>query len=338
MRVMSYRAAAAWLWLSAIVLVGAVGPAAAETATVRFARNVGLGYLPLYVMQERHLVEAQARAAGLGEVVAEYRVVPGPGPINDALLSGNADFGIAGIQGMIIAWDKTRGHVGIKGLAPIGPNVAYLNTDNPNIHSLRDFGDNDRIALPTVKVSSQAYALQYASEQLFGAGNYDRFDHLTVSLSHPNAVAALLSGSGGITAHFATEPYHLLELQDAKIHTVTSDEKIYGKRFTSTAMWTTTAFHDANPKLCQAVLGALEEADAFIAAHPDEAAEIFLKVDGGKFPLPLVRQALSTMSFGTAPQGIAVQAGFMKKVGAISTAPASWKDLFFDDVQDRPGS
>jgi NitT/TauT family transport system substrate-binding protein len=188
-----------------------------------------------------------------------------------------------------------------------------------------------------VKVSSQAYTLEYASQALFGASQYDRFDHLTVSLGHPDAVAALLSGSG-ITAHFATEPYHLIELQNPKIHTVTSDAQIYGRPPTSTAIWTTTRFHDANPRLCQAILAALESADAFIAAHPDEAARIFIKVDGGHFPLPLVEQALAGLSFGTAPQGIVLQADFMRKVGAISTAPARWQDLFFPDVRDRSGS
>lgn len=322
----------------AALLLAAGAPAHAEVQELRFARNVGLGYLPLYVMEEQKLVEQQAAKRGLGAVKATYRIIPGPGAINDALLSGNADFGIAGIQGMIIAWDRTRGHNEIKGLAPIGTNPAYLNTNDPDLRDLRALNDKERIALPTVKVSSQAYALEYASEALYGAGHYDRFDHLTVSLSHPNAVAALLSGSGGITAHFATAPYYLLELQDPKIHTVTTDGKIYGRSPTSTAIWTTTRFHDRNPRLCAAVLASLEQADAFIKAHPAEAARIFIKIDHANFPPELVEKALADLSYGTAPEGIQLQAEFMHHVGAIKQAPKSWKELFFDDVENREGS
>lgn len=331
----------AQVWVAATLLLTTLGVphvAYGESAIVRFSHNVGLGYLPLYVMREQKLVEQQAHVAGLGEVETTYQAVPGPGPINDALISGNTDFGIAGIQGMIIAWDKTRGRMGIKGLAPIGTNPAYFNTNNPDLHGLSDLSDRDRIALPTVKVASQAYALEYASEKLYGPGQYDHFDHLTVSLGHPDALVALMGGGAGITAHFATEPYHLIELQNPKIHTVTSDEQIYGQRLTSTAMWTTTRFHDANPALCKAVLKALEIADAFIVAHPDEAARIFIRVDGGHFPLELVERALSGLSYGTSPTGIASQAGLMKQVGAIGTAPANWKELFFSDVYDRDGN
>lgn len=331
------RTIGAWFCLTAGLLLAAL-PARAETTEVRFARNVGLGYLPLYIMQAQKLVETQARAAGLGDVKAIYRIVPGPGPINDLLISSGVDFGVAGVQGMIIAWDKTRGHIGIKGLAPIGTNPAYLNTNDATVHTLRDFTDRDRIALPTVKVSSQAYALEYAAKHLYGASQFDHFDHLTVSLGHPIALAALLSGSGGITAHYATEPYARVELENPKIHTVTSDEEIYGRRLTSTAIWTTTRFHDANPRLCRAVLAALEQADAFIAAHPDEAARIFLSVDGGHYGLPLIRKALSGLSYSTSPQGVRMQAGYMKEVGAIGTAPPRWQDLFFGDMRDRPGS
>ena len=44
----------------------------------------------------------------------------------------------------------------VRGVVAMNRQPAYLTTRNPNIKSVRDFTDNDRIALPAVKVSVQA--------------------------------------------------------------------------------------------------------------------------------------------------------------------------------------
>jgi NitT/TauT family transport system substrate-binding protein len=76
---------------AAICLI--TGTAAAEVQTVRFARQLGLGYLQLYVAQDLKLVEKHAREAGLGDIAVSYAPLGSPSAINDALLSGSADFG-----------------------------------------------------------------------------------------------------------------------------------------------------------------------------------------------------------------------------------------------------
>ena len=43
--------------------------------------------------------------------------------------------------------------------------------------------------MPSVKISTQAIMLQMAAADLFGQPNYQKFDELTVSLSHPDADA-----------------------------------------------------------------------------------------------------------------------------------------------------
>src|SRR3546814_6229035 len=46
---------------------------------------------------------------------------------------------------------------------------------------------------------------------------YDALDKYTVSMKHPDAMAALLSGQG-ITAHFASPPYFYKELASEGMH------------------------------------------------------------------------------------------------------------------------
>ena len=42
--------------------------------------------------------------------------------------------------------------------------------------------------------------------------------------------------------------------------------------------------------------------------------------------------------FTTTPVGVAHYAEFMQRVGTLKNKPASWKDVFFPTVQNRPGS
>jgi len=52
----------------------------------------------------------------------------------------------------------------------------------------------------------QMYAVQkYGKDQAF------RFDPYTVTMNHGDAAAALLSGSSGITGHYASAPLDQLE-------------------------------------------------------------------------------------------------------------------------------
>ena len=326
----------------ASLVAGAVTPVRAEVNEVRFARNLGLGYLPLYVMQAQKLVEAQAAAAGLGEVKAVYLPVGSPGAVNDTLLSGNADFGIAGIHGMIIAWDKTQGGIGVHGLAAVSSTTLQLNTSNPNIRRLEDFGETDRIALPTVGVSSQAYVLQRAAEKLYGPGQQKHFDTLTVSLSHPNGMTALLAPRSEITGHFTTPPFSTLELKDPRIHKVTTEADLLGYRSTTMGIWTTGAFYQANPRLSRAILAALEQAVAFIRADPKGAADAFVAIEGTGATLTreVVEGILASddVDYDVVPKGVAEWALFMQRTGAIRNRPGSWKELFFDAIHDRAGS
>ena len=55
----------------------------------------GVGFLPLIVMEEKKLVEAEAQKMGI-KLGAEYIKFGGPSVVNDMLLSGNAHYAAAG--------------------------------------------------------------------------------------------------------------------------------------------------------------------------------------------------------------------------------------------------
>ena len=56
----------------AMLIVVWSGSAFAEANQVRFVRQLGLGYLQFYVMQDKQMLEKAAERAGLGAVTATY--------------------------------------------------------------------------------------------------------------------------------------------------------------------------------------------------------------------------------------------------------------------------
>jgi NitT/TauT family transport system substrate-binding protein len=325
----------------AALLIGlcVCGRAGAEVTEVRFARQLGLGYLQFHVMQERGLVEKHAERLGLGRVRTQWSPLGTPTAITDALLTGNVDFVGIGLPAFLTAWDKTRGNLNVKGVVAMNRQPAYLTTRNPRIASLRDFTDADRIALPAPKVSVQAIMLQMAAEKTFGPGRHDALDHLTVGMSHPDGTAALLSGKLEITAHFTSAPFQYQQLEQPGIRKLLSSYDSTDGPNTFSVIAATSAWRDVNPKTYRAVLDAILEANEFIAAHPRETAELFVKLENVKLPVVFIEKLIADpeFSYDPAPQNVLKIHAFMHKVGALKTMPKAWQELFFPEAHGLKG-
>jgi len=321
------------------VLLALCGAARAEAKEVRFARQLGLGYLQFYVMQEKRFLEGQAERRGLGKVTATYAGMGTPTAITDALLSGNVDVVGIGLPSFLTMWDKTRGSMDVRGIVAMNRQPAYLNTRNPNIKSLRDFTDSDRIALPAPKVSVQAIMLQMLAEKTFGAGKFDALDRLTVGMSHPDGTAAMLTGKLEVTSHFTSAPFQYQQLENPAIRKLVSSYDATDGPNTFSAVATVGRWREANPQLYRAVHAAILEANDFIATNPREAAEIFTRIENSKLPVGFIEKLIRDPEFSYAPepQNVMKIYAFMNRVGALKTMPSSWKDLFFPEAHALQG-
>ncbi len=171
-----------------------------------------------------------------------------------------------------------------------------------------------------------------------GEAAFDRLDHLTFSLSPPDATAGLLANTGDFNAAFTVPPYQNIQLRNPSVHLVISSNDIVGPSSGGTA-WTTKRFHDANPTVYRAILDAMQEASDFIAANPKETAAYYVEDSKGRVDQALMEQLLADPAFKyiLTPHGTMKWATFMAKVGRIKAAPASWKDLFWPELHDRDG-
>src|SRR6204780_2475866 len=239
----------------------------AEVSEVRFPLGAGgVGFLPLLVMQRYGLIEKYAKDAGIANLKVRWINIGGPAVMNDALLSGSADFIAAGPPAFLTLWDRTITSAKVKGVAAMTSLPMVLNTRSPGMKKLDDVTDRDRIAVSAIKVSIPALVMQMYARQKYGPAQIYRFDKDTVTMTHPDGVIALLSGSGAIDAHFTSPPFAQRELKDPRIHTVVTSHDIMGGSTTFTMVSTTTKFREQNPKVFGAVLKALDDANRRIIA------------------------------------------------------------------------
>lgn len=314
--------------------------ARAEVTDLKVAEQYGISYLPLMIMEDQHLVEKYAKEAGINDLKVTWSKFAGGNVMNDALLSNSLHFASGGVAPMITLWAKTRTNYGVKAVAALNSMPLYLNTRNPNVKTIKDFTGKDKIALPAVKVSIQAVTLQMAAEQAFGPGKQNALDRLTVTMSHPDGEAALLSGNSEVDSHFTSPPFQYQELEKPGVHKVLDSYQVLGGPASFNLVWTTTKFRDENPKVYAAFTKALDEAIGMINKDKKWAAEAYLRISKDKDSLDDVLKMLNDpeVKYTTTPENVIKYVDFMNKIGSIKAKPASWKDLFFPNVHNLPGS
>jgi len=324
-----------------IVLLAALAlPAAAESPEVNVAQQYGVSFLPLMVMERDKLVEKHAKAAGLGDVKVSWVKVAGPSVMNDGVVSGALQFIAVGAPSLITLWDKTKDSVGVKGVSAMTTYPLYLNVRNPAIKSIKDFSDKDKIAVPSIKVSTQAILLQMEAAKAFGDANYARLDPWTVGLSHPDGLLAITNNGGGVDAHFTSSPFHEQEMKVPGIRLLMTSYDILGGPATAVVIAASTRYRDANPKTYHAFFDALKEAIDTINKDKRAAAKVYLEqAKDTKDSVDDIYSMISAPDYAYTlmPQKVYKTAEFMNKIGTIKSKPASWKELFFPEVHRLQG-
>jgi len=314
-------------------------PARAE-GTIRIAEQFGVVYLLLNVARDQKLIEQEGKKAGV-DIKVDWLKLSGGAAINDALLSNSIDIAAAGVGPLMTIWDRTHGKQNVKGVASLGNVPYYLVSNNPNVKTIADFTEKDRIAVPAVSVSVQSRVLQFAAAKRWGDKDYDRLDKLTQAVPHPDAAAAIIAGGTEITGHFGNPPFQEQELAgNPKAHIVLNSYDVLGGPSSATVLYATEKFHDNNPKTYRAFIAALADAARFVAANPEAAADTYIRVNNARIDRKLLVGIIKNpdTQFKITPQNTLGLAQFMYRVGAIKNEPKSWQDYFFADPALGNGS
>ena len=339
MKNMMWRAAAGAIAVVGIALSGS--PALAQQKSeVVLSRQPGIFYMPSHIMEKHKLIEKHAAALGVSGVTTKWINLSGGGAQTDALLAGGVDILNTGTGNLLLLWDRTRG--GVKGIVATSAQPMTLISRDANIKSLKDIGPNDKIAVPTVKVSTQAIVLQIAAAELFGADQWSKLDPNTVQLGHPDAYVAMTNAKHEVRNHFSIPPFTFLELKNVPgAHVVLSSPDVMGGPLSQAQFFTTTKFADANPKIVQAVRDATKEAQDLIRSDTKAAVEIYKEVTGDKTSVEDLLAWLKEpgmMEWNLQPQGTMKFAAHLFKTGTLKTQPKAWTEYYLPMAHDLKGN
>ena len=312
----------------------------AHAETARVVLQYGISYLPLSVMQAEGLWEGRARELGL-DLRVEWQNLGNGGALNDAILTGSADLAAGGLAPMLKLWDRTQKNIKVRGIAALDSSPAMLVTNRPDIKSLRDFKPEDKIALSIPRVSLQAVFLEMAAAQAFGADKYAALDAQTLSMKHPDAVAALLSPRSSISAYFGSSPYQEQVLKNPGLHKIVDSFEIMGGPVTFSAVWAASGFVEKRPIAYRAFLLALDDAMRKIAGDKPAAVADYMRVTNAPESergdlLQIVNDPRNV--YTTAPQSTEKFVAFLSKTGFLQAHPSSWKEYFFEGLYGVSGS
>jgi NitT/TauT family transport system substrate-binding protein len=308
--------------------------------TVKFAQQRGLLYLPVDMMVSGGVLQKTADKMGLGKVDASVTTLSGPGPVIDAILSGAADYGTAALPSLLKLWEKTKDTANpVKAVGTVSNGAMTLYTTNPNVHSIADFTDKDRIAVPTVQISFNAMMLQMAAEKKWGDPH--KLDHLTVGMGHPDAVTAMSAGydKATIDAHIAVQPFTDRGLKIPGAHIITDSREVFGGPLTQITLLASKQTKDKNPKLFQCVAAALDESIKVSSADKKAAAELWKTAQKAPESIDDLVHLLNDpgFEFTSTPHRIAYFSEFLNRIGSMKAKLDSWKDLFWETAHNQKG-
>jgi hypothetical protein len=245
----------------------------------------------------RHRLSAAERRAAISssskkqgkqqrlDIKVDWVKLSGGAAVNDALLSGSIDIAGAGVGPLLTIWDRTHGKQNVKGVASLGNFPYYLVSNNPNVKTIADFSDKDRIALPAVGVSVQSRVLQYGGGQACGATR-----NLPPRQIHANRAASgcgrgrslrAVPKSPGTSAirRFRSRSWH----SNPNAHIVLNSYDVLGGPSSSTVLYATEKFRNDNPKTYRAFVDALQPKRPGSFPPIRTAADIYLRINKSKY-------------------------------------------------------
>jgi NitT/TauT family transport system substrate-binding protein len=325
-------------WFTGLLALWAgLAPALAQEQ-VKIGMGFGFAFLPLYVCEDLKLIEKQAKAAHL-DLQAKFQHFADSGELHAAIASGLVDMGPFGTAPLLVAWqqakEKPRQILAVSGISSL-PLVLLSNRADKR--SIADLKSGDHIAVPTL-TSPQMYLLEMQAERTFG--KFDQLRNQIVTLSHAQAIAALVENTGQATAYFSSPPFTQIALRATNVHVMVSSTDIMNGKSSFLILGARRSYVDTQPQVAEVVAKALDEAARLIRDDPKRAAQIYLTHEPSATLSGAVMEAVIRDvrdEFGSPVYGIQTMADFMLRLGELKAPLHSWKEIAAPSLLNSPST
>ena len=136
------------------------------------------------------------------------------------------------------------------------------------------------------------------------------------------------------------KPFIQKELEKPGVTKVLNSTDVLGGPISFNVVAATGKFYSENPRLYAVFMRSLAEATEFINRDKRGAAEIYIRMTKDKSSVEDILKIINDpqIEYSLTPSNTMKMVDFMYKTGAIKVKPASWKDLFFANMHELPGS
>lgn len=306
------------LLLASLLALALCGCGQQEPPSIGIAEQYGIAYAPLTIMKEKGFLEQE-----LPDVAIRWQQFGGPTAIRESMLNGDVDFGFMGVAPVLIGIDNGMEW---KYAAGISSNEVAIVTSRPEIKTLADFTGEDRIAILSPGCTQHILLCMLAEQQL---GDPMALDGQLVSMSHPDALQALLSGTE-ITAHVATPPYLQQEVE-AGMSVMATGEEIMGRPFTFISCVAMTRFYEEHRELYDGFIRALERSIEYLNQNMEECVRILAPVYGISEEALLEQMTYNGTIYSSRLEGVPELSAAMQQMGLTQGNPAL-ETIVFDNV------
>jgi NitT/TauT family transport system substrate-binding protein len=291
---------------------------------VTIAYQPGIGYTPLIILKAQHTIETQFPGTKV-----DWKVLASGAAITNGVIAGQIDIGAGGIGPLLTGW---AAGVNWKLLTPLNDGDLWLMAKDPAIKTIADL-KGKKIAVPA-PTSIQAVILRRMAQVKLGDAH--ALDAGLVSMDHPDAMQALLSGQ--IAAHLTSAPFQFQEkVQGA--HVVARSYQYFGEH-SFLGVFATQRFYDANTAFATKVYNDILQAEELIKTNPLRVSHLLADDAGGRPTWRQFKQWLASpaLTWTTRPRGLMRFANFMSRTNQLPKMPSSWQDLVFPTILGTKGS
>ncbi len=292
----------------------------AEEISINYQSSIG--YAPLLVMKDQGLIEKNYG----GDIKVNWMEMSNGAEVNEALISGNLDVGSMGVPVAVTGIMAGSPYKIAFGLA--AQPYAILSSDD-SIKPLSDIGDNE-IAITNINSQPHILLAMAAKKEL---GDAHALDANLTKLGNADGYAAMLSGA--VKCHMVISPYNFMETtsDEASIHELTIDPSVWPADNTALVSVVPEALKNDKPEVYNAIITAVDEANEFIKANPEQTAEILAQGYDASAEDILTWMTDERSSYSSELKGVMNMANFMVEEGFLDEGPASIDELVYDNVK-----
>ncbi|MCR5137848.1 MAG: ABC transporter substrate-binding protein [Oscillospiraceae bacterium] len=288
---------------------------AKPTKTINIAYQGGIGYAPIHVMETKNLIEKNYP----GEIKVTFQKLDSGAAINEGIIGGSIQIGCMGVAPAV---SGAAAGIPYKIVSGLCAQSHGLMSNNPEIRTLADIKDTDKIALVNTG-SIQHILLAMTAEKVLGDAH--ALDNNIQKMSHAEGMAALESGT--VQLHLTSSPFIYQERANERYNELTELNEVWpvGNTFL-VAMASESISEDQ--ELFQAVKKAFDEAIRFINEDRKGIVEIesrYLGLEPEEVEADLNQPECQ---FSAELKGVQDMADFMYRAGFIEKEMKA-EDLMF---------